>query len=271
MRLQACRSCSIAVFAASVGLAARADAQQSPRDPAPRAAADQAYRYRLLGVYDDATGQPIEGVQVQDILSGVSMLTTATGTISLIFLPDGGSLVRLRKIGYEMTTLMVPISPADTAPVTLTLRKAAELPAMVVKEKAPSYLSPKLRDAAERLRSHAGGHFVDEETLRRFDHLPLADVIVSRMPGLYASTGPHGERFLMSARNACSFALSCKSSDCRVSLYVDGVPYAGGDADFDKLTTQDYAIAEFYPGVASSPVQFGSSPCGVMLLWRRER
>ena len=270
MKFRSRRSCKLGLFATFIGLTAPSDAQQSPQSAAV-ARADQRYRYRLLGVYDDASGEPIEGVQVQDILSGASMTTTTTGTLSLVFLPDGGSLVRLRKIGYEMMTLMISISPVDTAPLTLTLRKATELPAVVVKEKAPTYLSPKLRDAADRLRSHAGGHFIDEETLRRLDNLPLADVIISKMPGLYATTGPHGERVLLSARNVCSLALSCKSPDCRVSLYIDGVPYAGSDADFDKLATQDYAIAEFYPGIASGPVQFRSSPCGVLLLWRRER
>ncbi len=84
-----------------------------------------AYRYRFLGVYDAATGEPVEGVEVADALTGAKALTTKTGTVSLMFLPEGGSLVRVAKAGYETQTLTVPISPADTSPVTVILTHAA--------------------------------------------------------------------------------------------------------------------------------------------------
>src|SRR5437879_12393820 len=86
-----------------------------------RAAAGQRYRYRVLGVYDEVTGEPLEGVEVSDALSGLSSLTTKTGTVSLLFLPDGGSLIRLRKLGYEVQTFPVTIAPIDTAPLTIIM------------------------------------------------------------------------------------------------------------------------------------------------------
>jgi hypothetical protein len=35
----------------------------------------------------------------------------------------------------------------------------------------------------------------------------------------------------------------------------------------------DYAIAEFYPGPATAPIEYvsGNTNCGVLLLWTRER
>jgi hypothetical protein len=234
---------------------------------------DQRYRYRLLGVYDEATGEPIAGVEVRDVLSGLSASTTTSGTVSLIFLPDGGGLVRLRKVGYELETLMIAISPANTAPVTLTLRRAAQLPTVVVNDSAPTYLSPRLRQVEGRLKSHAGGYFIDESTMRRWDNSVLGDAIISRVPGVYSTTGPHGEMYLLSARIACSGpALSCQRSNCYVKVYVDGVPFASSAVlDFSQLSPQDYAIAEFYPGGASVPVQYGAQSCGLLLLWSRER
>ena len=80
-----------------------------------------AYRARLLGVYDADTGQPIEGAEVVDVLSHASSLTSKTGTVALVFLPDSGSMIRIQKIGYQPTTMVAAISPADTVPITVIL------------------------------------------------------------------------------------------------------------------------------------------------------
>lgn len=82
-----------------------------------------AYRYRLLGVYDESTGDPIAEAAVVDTLSGTAARTTPTGTVSLVFLPDGISTIRIEKPGYAALLLDVKISPTDTVPLTLTLGK----------------------------------------------------------------------------------------------------------------------------------------------------
>jgi hypothetical protein len=83
------------------------------------------YRYRVLGVFDQATGDPIEGAQVEDITTGTYARTTSTGTVSLIFLPEGGTPVRISKVGYDDLTLAVEISPDITGPLTLLMEKKA--------------------------------------------------------------------------------------------------------------------------------------------------
>src|SRR5512142_507923 len=107
----------LAVAAIVVTPAARAQRPPTPAKADTPARASNAYRYRILGVFDELTGDPVEDVEVADVLSGNSSLTTKTGTVSLFFLPEGGSLVRLRKVGYAVQTFPVPISPADTAPI----------------------------------------------------------------------------------------------------------------------------------------------------------
>ena len=93
------------------------------RDAAETAAEMGTYRLRVLGLFDEATGEPIAGADVIDAATGTYATTTTTGTVSLIFLPEGASTLRIRKPGYVETKLDVSISPRDTIPITLTLLK----------------------------------------------------------------------------------------------------------------------------------------------------
>ncbi len=235
-----------------------------------------AYRYRLLGVYDVNTGLPLDSVQVSDVMTGLSMMTTSTGTVSLIFLPEGGSLVRLRKLGYAMQTFMVPIAPADTTPVTVVMEPMTMLPTVTTTDTSAVYLSPMLQAAENRMRHSAGGYFIDEKTMRKWDNSTMTDAIIAHMPGLMLQPGPHDAQYLVSTRQECTLTIrGCGSPSCYVGVYVDGVPWAsGGPIDFSNWTTYDFAMAEFYPGGASVPEQYNSTAtggCGVLLLWTRER
>jgi hypothetical protein len=81
------------------------------------------YRFRVIGLFDDASGGTVEGAEVIDTKSGLRALTSATGTVSLFFLPDGGSTILVHKPGLRDTTFFAAITPADTTPITLLLRK----------------------------------------------------------------------------------------------------------------------------------------------------
>jgi hypothetical protein len=230
------------------------------------------YRFRLLGVYDETSGAPIADVEVTDILSGTKSMTTATGTVSLFFLPDGGSLVRLRKVGYEVQTIPVSIAPGDTTPITIVLNRVVSLPTVKVNADAPTYRSPALRAAAERMTSGMGGYFIDEATLRKEDNSTLANVIRSRVAGLMAIAGPSGATFFVSSRQQCLHALHCAGPNCVVTTYIDGIP-STITPDFNRLSPAEYAMVEFYPGGSTIPPEFGGtdSPCGALLLWTREK
>jgi hypothetical protein len=287
MTVAAVLSLSSALFATD-GRALAAQTPPTPTRPDQRGAhestaGDQRYRYRFLGVYDEMSGEPMEGVEVSDVISGLKSTTTATGTVSLIFLPDGGSLVRLRKPGYEPQTLTISIAPADTAPVTLMMRKAVTLPTVFVKDSASKYVSPMLRGAEERMKSHAGGYFIDGAELRKHDESTMANVIIGRTPGLTYADGAHGEVYLLSSRVPCVHAFikgQCGNGNCFVTVYEDGVKTFDPTAtqgrvppDFSRMSVMNYGFVEYYPGGASAPVDFGglNAGCGVLLLWTREK
>jgi hypothetical protein len=131
---------------------------------------------RLVGVFDLETGAPIEGVEVMDIATKVSALTTATGTLTLFFVDTSGSLIRLRKVGYRPELLFVNNSPRDSVPLTLTMTRAVpELPAVVTRARGRRGPADTLRRLElngfydRRYTSSAPAHaFVTGEELEKF-------------------------------------------------------------------------------------------------------
>ena len=236
-----------------------------------RAAAKQnpSYRNRLLGAYDEQTGQPLAGVEVLDVTTGWRSLTSATGNVSLVYLPDGGSLVRLRKVGYAPLTLFVAISPRDTAPLTLLLRPQVGvqvLPGMTTEETA---ISRSLRGFDERQRAGAGGHFITDSTLRANEGKVMSSLL-QRLPGATLKGG----RLVSTRTPNQGPVLSGRGPglNCAVAVYVDGV-LSATTPNFERETTDTYAGVEFYASNTTAPIWISSinSQCGVLLLWTRQR
>jgi hypothetical protein len=264
-------------------LAVAAPAQQLP-----------AYRNRLLAVYDDQ-GDPVEGVEIVDLQSGIKAVTTKTGTVTLSYLPDGGSLIRTRKLGWESHTRFVAISDVDTLPVMIVLQRATTLPTVVVKDSTPKHTAPGLNDFEER-RAKGFGHFIATDEMRKNENLTLGNLIISRVPGLKIQPGKGAANYLVSSRKNCAGSVlrKCVVPDCFVSVVIDGVrifdvaramnsqtgALGGIDAaamstipDFAHLNVRDYAAVEFYAGGSTIPAQYNitSSDCGVLMLWTREK
>lgn len=257
-----------------------ARAQRSHRDGTERRNTEAAPdRYRLLGVYDETSGAPLDSVRVTDVLTGTSMLTSATGTATLVFLPDGGSLVRLQKIGYEVKTMVVPIGPADTAPVTVMLARITRLPSVVVTDSAEPYLSSMLRDFERRKRAGIGT-FIDEAEIRKHDNTTMTNLLTSHLPGLMPVVAPGAAVYVVATRTMCeglAFSM-CRSPNCYPTVYVDGVQYSDNmgsrpnAVDFSKWSPMEFAAVEYYSS-AELPSELGGpgTNCGVLMLWTRER
>ena len=222
---------------------------------------------RLIGVYSAASGDPVEGVEVLDMASKTSALTTKTGTATLSFLPSGTSLLRLRKLGYESFMTVVTISAADTLPVTVLLKPAVQtLPAVVSKDVAPRHLSPGLRDFEDRRRSGIHGSFVGEDAMRKQDDKRIT-WFVRQFPGV--KVGCRNSVCTATATRVQS-KYAVLGGACLVEIYVDGAVWS--DPDLEKLRVDEFAAMEHYVG-ASIPMPYNKtgSTCGVLLLWRRER
>lgn len=251
---------------AVAALVAQDFALRQPRStPIPR------HRKRLLRAYDEESGEPLESVEVMDIMSGTTALTTKIGTVSLDFLPDGGSLVRLRKVGYAPQTLTVAISPADIAPVGILMRRSPrDTHTVVTRHSSPRYISPGLHGFEERRRAGLGGQFVDDASLRQLDGDSMSNVL-RRFHGATLSGG----RFV-STRTGSPGSVVQSTGTGRagtVAVYEDGIKRASlTPIDFSKVQVDDYAGVEFYAGSETYPVWISptDNDCGVLLLWTRD-
>jgi hypothetical protein len=226
-------------------------------------AQDAAYRHRLLGVYDSQTAEPIEGAEVSDALNKNSALTTKTGTVSLVFLPEGGTLIRVRKLGYKPATLMVAISPADTVPLTVLLEVAPqELPAVVTKADSSRYRSTRLREFEQRMKAGLGS-YIGEEQIRKLEYRGSVTNIVRMLPAIDVICPTKG------MRTGQCWATSMRSG-CPPLLFLDGMRMS--DNDLEKHLAVQLAGIEFHP-TATVPPQYNQtgSSCGVLLLWTREK
>ncbi|HEY4219326.1 MAG TPA: hypothetical protein VGM67_19415 [Gemmatimonadaceae bacterium] len=229
---------------------------------------------RILGVFDDDSGAPIPNAEVIDLFVGSVGHTESHGLAELSHFhnQNDSAAVRIRKIGYSDTSLIVMVGPSDTVPVQVNLRRAAvDLPALIAHAKevtAPA--SPMLAEFEER-RKEGFGHYIDGAELRKYvDDHSFVNYLASHFAGvsLLMRRSPSDPAYLSTKRTG---------GPCPVSLYVDGVlVYSPGGGqpipDLSNYNSTEYAAVEFY-SAASAPVQFNAtgSSCGVLLLWRRYR
>ena len=258
--------------------ASRLAAQGGPARSTPVRAASADTRSarhpgRIIGVFDDESGEPIPNAEVIDLFVGAVAHTESHGLaeLSQFKSQNDSAVVRIRKIGYADTSLIVMVGAADTVPLQINLHRAAvDLPALIAHARevtAPE--SPMLAEFDER-RKEGFGHFMDGAELRNsVDNHSFVNYLASHLPGL-SLTQKHrinDPTYLSSTRYG---------KLCPISLYVDGVAiYAPGRGEMPDLATynsEDYAAVEYYT-TGTVPTQYNAtgSSCGVLLLWRRYR
>jgi hypothetical protein len=230
-----------------------------------------AYRHRALGVYDRNTGDPIEGVGVIEIATGTMAQTTVTGTVDLVFLPDGGAMIRVRKLGYRPIEQFVRISPLDTTPITVLLvSETMILPAVVARDSSTAYRGIVLREFEGRRAKGGPGQFIDEKFLRNHPTRSMPD-IVRGFTGVTVLCTRSGFYVCEAVTSRTPRRPSALGGDCRFAVFVDGVNVR--DPDLTKLVVGDFAGIEAYTAGQQIPPGFAKNgnPCGALLFWSRER
>ncbi len=237
----------------------------TPQEPLP------AYRYRVLGIFNAETGAPVETALVSDIVSGAAAYSSNTGTLALTFLPEGASVIRVQKIGFQPLMQAVEISPRDTVPLTVILLPLPTLATVTTTETALEFVLPRLRGFEERRRG-GSGRFLAEADLRKNDNRTLTSLVraMGNINFACPRAGPDlGKCFPVSGRQQSKFAIL--GGTCAIPVYIDGIQ--SPDGDLERLRAIDYAGIEYYSGSSTIPAQFNGtgSACGVLLLWTRDR
>lgn len=252
-----------------------ARAQAAPGKPPAKTTSVPAYRFRILGVFDEQTGEPVQGVEVRDLLSGNSSLTTSTGTVSLIFLPDGGSMIRLRKLGYATQTMFVSIDSMSMTPLTIVMSHAVQLPTVVTNAKAidPAYSTPSLIGFASRAREGFGRYLLNE-TIRKQDYKSLSSML-RQLGGMTIVTDTRGLEYASASSasagsNGLALGAASASDRCRATVYLGSMNI--GQPDLSSLPPPtELAGIEWYPHPEEAPPEYSmtTTGCGVLVLWMR--
>jgi hypothetical protein len=242
---------------------AQSAGQEASSKPAP-------FIGRVIGIYDAETGSPIEAVEVMDVASRISALTTSTGTVALSFVDTAGSLIRIRKLGYE--SLMMPIANSPgSIPLTILLKRSGQLlPATVTTAK-------RVRALADTVRKLELSGFYERRTTSGAS--PSAFMTAEQIERLTTFD---------------DFQAVTGRPICVENLYVDGVRIANTNRDnaFWKMRQRagaralheslidevvkptEVAAIENYR-VSEVPAEFnatkdpGAGSCGVTLVWTK--
>lgn len=244
------------LFGVALLAAAATDAAaQGPKPPAPNGRSG-----RILGVFDEDTGEPIVGASVTDLSTGVFALTTPTGTVLLAFV-SSSALVRVRKVGYAPWISIV--DPSDTLPITVALQRIVALDPVMSTAKLSITADPGLRDGFERRCQAAHVTCVRDGDMRDAGVRTIGDYI-QRADGMSKGLSMAG-----------TFG-----GNCTPTFFVDGfrwdskalglpIDKPGGkhQAPFLPANVQN---VEVYAATTARPLRFEGDPnCGVIVIWTK--
>jgi hypothetical protein len=226
-----------------------------------------AYRKRKVVVTDASSLTPLSDVDVIDIFDDATIgKTNAQGILSLAALPGGLNFLRLRKLGYEQRIERYRVDSVETGDIRVQLRTVAQL-ATVKVTAAAAVTARAEHDGFEDRLKQGIGHFLLPKDFDQDSGKPIT-ALISRL----------GIRLV--GRGAITVMSGGHSSSgyCPVTIYIDGMvwwqasPGAQPPNVYD-FQTDDFAAAEYYSSAAEVPPQYNPtrpSPCGTLVLWRRE-
>ena len=216
----------------------------------------------LAGRVVAKTGEPIAGAYVQMDRTTASAVTNASGEFTLVDVPSGTQLVRVRKIGLSMVTQAVDVSSSDRpAPVRIAMRESVPtLPTVVTVSDRNADLE---RTGFARRKAHGLGFFLEGEQI---DHGPPSLGESLRMvPGLHIGYNAQNQR----KQTTVTMSSRDPSRGC-VRYILDGVYYQELGGDIEKLVRPaDVEALEMY-NPSAVPGEFadaGRGKCSVLVLW----
>ena len=207
-----------------------------------------------ITVIDSVTGLPLADVQVLDLRTRISSITTKSGTAVLTLLDSAGALISFRRIGYRPLTRLVTLGNPDTSltvsldPIPQPVRGVVTSGRAGARNRGPAdtVRTLELNGFYERRRqtSAPASAFVTEERLSRLTN--LADL-----------------------RNLTGRGL------CAQNLYVDGMRVRVDRSFYSWLRPDRVAAIELYTHAPEIPALYnvtlpsGASSICATLIWTK--
>ncbi|HEY4219312.1 MAG TPA: carboxypeptidase-like regulatory domain-containing protein [Gemmatimonadaceae bacterium] len=224
--------------------------------------------------------------------------TNYMGEFRIGQIPPGRYAITVKAVGFQPLTDSIDVKAGATVDGDIVL---TALPVNLATERTTANavekrLPPGLQEMADRMKTHLGGYFVTDSTLRASDEKKLSDLL-SRIPGVdlvlatdgtgvfLANSHEHappvasiGSTHLPGRPDMDATPVSFPLNKCYVDIFVDGAKFYAGPPsatnqppNFAAMSAADYSGIEYYSSGATVPPQYNgtSSGCGVMLLWTR--
>lgn len=221
---------------------------------------------RILGVYDDKSGAPIAGADVIDLLTGDHAVTSETGAASLWFVRGKGSLVAVRKIGYEPWQSIV--DPTDTTPITVVLKQAVELPLVTTTARPNIAKDAGLRDGFDVRCQAANVTCVRENVIDAHPNSTIGDLL-TRADGIIPAPG----KIRMHAAGGGACIPAYFVDGYRWDIKAMGIPIGmpgGSPMGTTPFSPANVEKIEVYPANGVRPLRFsGDANCGVIAIWTK--
>lgn len=232
----------------------------------------------FVGQVVDTTGAPMAGVGV--IVEGTALRSTTrtNGRFQIDSVPAGRHRILFRQIGFRAEAVWLQFTTHDTTTVSVVLgQDPFVLPEVTTTGERRETRTPKMARFEGRRDAGTGGHFIGDEILREREHSLLSDVL-RRIPGVQLVLIPGGGRAARSSRSSISL-----QTQCFMRVFVDGIRVwdPGSRArlgttnlyNIDNHPVQQLQGIEVYSGSASTPADLGggTSECGTIVLWTRDR
>lgn len=207
-------------------------------------------------VVDSATGAGVAGAEV--VVGHRRTSTDAQGTFMLEGARPGSDTLRVRRLGFRASTMLLTERTADERVRVVLAALPHQLDPIVVHAKWEGFTG-RLAGYYHRLSRGATGQFITRADLDG-ERTGLLTNVLQRVPGIQVRRGPGGPELSMRGRN------------CRPLVWVDGVAVRG-EVDLDAFSPSSLHGVELYFGAVSAPLRFhalkGMSECGTILLWSR--
>ncbi len=237
---------------------------------------------RVVGtVVRSGSRQPIAGAQISLAGSDRVAMTQNDGTFEVSGVPPGEYAMQVRHVGDGLLVDTVRIASGQRIERNFEMSKATALDTVRAIAGGLKGMSS-TESAFETRRARGLGNFIIDSVIRKSENRRLSDVLTTYMPSLKIVTGKIGGQYVASGRGMGTETVPATFGDnlkaaCYASIYYNGtriydprIPGAQG-VNLNDYTVAQMGRIEFYAGPAQTPPEFGDGPCGVLVMWSREK